>query len=91
MRAFLFGEEMKYITSSGLQTLTTAANGLVVQCNIALTGTLTLAAGGVTFAIITNPLVGSQFRYNGLRGQGAITINPSATCDVTVSFLNKEI
>lgn len=82
---------MKYITASGSQTIAAAANGLLVQTNTALTGTLTLAAGGTTFAVITNPTVGSQYRYNGLRGQGAITINPSTTCDVTVSFLNREI
>lgn len=82
---------MKYITASGSQTIETAANGLLVQVNSALTGTLTLAIGGTTFAIVTNPTVGTQYRYNGLRGQGAITINPSATCDVTVSFLNREV
>lgn len=83
---------MKYITTSGSQTLVSAADGLLVQVNAALTGTLTLATtNGSTFAIITNPTVGSQFRYNGLRGQGAVTINPSASCDVTVSFLNRDV
>lgn len=82
---------MKYITASGSQTVATAANGLLIQVNTALTGTITLAAGGVTFAVITNPTAGSQFRYNGLRNQGAITVNPSATTDITVSFLNREV
>lgn len=82
---------MKYITASGSQTVATAANGLLIQVNGALTGTITLAAGGNTFAIITNPVVGSQFRYNGLRNQGAITVNPSVTTDITVSFLNRDI
>lgn len=83
---------MKYITASGSQTLVSAADGLLVQVNAALTGTLTLATtNGSTFAIITNPTVGSQFRYNGLRGQGTVTINPSASCDVTVSFLNRDV
>lgn len=82
---------MKYITASGSQTVASAANGLLIQVNTALTGTITLAAGGTTFAIITNPTVGGQYRYNGLRNQGAVTVNPSATCDITVSFLNREI
>lgn len=82
---------MKYITASGSQTIASAANGILVQTNTALTGTITLAAGGTVFAIITNPLAGNVFRYNGLRGQGAITINPSGTTDLTVSFLNREL
>lgn len=82
---------MKYITASGSQSLAANANGLLVQCNTALTGTITLAAGGTTFAVITNPVAGNQFRYNGLRNAGTLTINPSATTDVTVSFLNREV
>lgn len=82
---------MLYITSSGSQTIASAAGGLLVKVNTALTGTITLAAGGNTFAVITNPTVGQSYQYNGLRGKGAITINPSTTCDLTVSFLNREI
>jgi len=82
---------MVYITASGSQTVATACNGLYVQVNTALTGTITLAAGGTTFAVITNPTAGNIFRYNGLRGKGAITVNPSATTDITISFLNRDI
>lgn len=82
---------MKYITGSGSTTVASSANGLLIQVNTALTGTITLGAGGSTFAVITNPTVGSQYRYNGLRGQGAITVNPSATTDITVSFLNRGV
>lgn len=82
---------MVYITASGSTTVAKAANGLLIQVNGALTGTITLGAGGTTFAIITNPTVGSQYRYNGLRDKGAITVNPSATTDITVSFLNRDI
>lgn len=82
---------MKYITSSGSTTISADANGLLVQVNTALTGTITLQAGAVTFAVITNPTVGSQYRYNGLHTQGAITVNPSATCDITISFLNRDV
>lgn len=81
----------KYITESGSVTVATAANGLLVQVNTALTGTITLAAGAVVFAVITDPVAGDQFRYTGLRGAGAITVNPSATTDITVSFLNREV
>jgi len=82
---------MKYITASGSQTVAAGADGLLIQVNTALTGTITLQVGGVTFAVITNPLAGDQFRYAGLRGQGAITVNPSATTDITVSFLNRNV
>lgn len=82
---------MKYITASGSQTVTKAANGLLIQVNTALTGTITLAAGGTTFAVITNPVAGTQYRYNGLRDAGAITVNPSGTTDITVSFLNRDV
>lgn len=82
---------MKYITASGSTTVASAVTGILVQVNSALTGTITLAAGGTTFAVITNPTVGSQFRYTGLRNAGAITVNPSATTDITVSFLNRAV
>lgn len=82
---------MKYVTASGSQRIATVADGLLVQVNTALTGTITLQANASTFAVITNPIAGAQFRYNGLRGQGEISINPSATTDVTISFLNRQV
>lgn len=82
---------MKYITSATTTNIASAANGLLVTVNTALTGTITLAAGGTTFAVITNPTVGSLYRYNGLRGAGAITAVTSATCDITISLLNRDI
>ena len=82
---------MKYITASGSTTVAAGADGLLVQVNTALTGTITLAAGSTTFAVITNPIAGDQFRYAGLRGAGAITVNPSGTTDITVSFLNRNV
>lgn len=85
---------MKYITSSGSTTVAAAANGLLIQINKPLTTeTITLAAGGTTFAVIGGAAVaaGAQFRYNGLRNQGAITVNPSGTVDITVSFLNRDV
>lgn len=76
-----------YITASGAASIGTR-DGLMIQVNTALTGSITLQAGGVTFAVITNPTVGSQYRYTGLRGMGAITVNPSATTDITVNILS---
>lgn len=82
---------MIYITTGATTPITTAANGILIQVNAALTGTITMKAGANTFAVITNPTVGSSFRYNGLRSQGAITCVTSTTCDVTVSLLNRDI
>lgn len=75
---------MHYITSTGAQAVG-ELDGIFVQVNKTLTGTLTLKVGTSTFAIITDPAAGSQFKYGGLRGKGIVTIDPSAACDVTVS------
>lgn len=80
---------MIYITASGSATVAKTADSVLIQVNTALTGTITCQAGGVTFAVITNPVAGDQFRYGGLRGLGAITVNPSVTTDITVSFPNQ--
>lgn len=82
---------MKYITASGAQIIANTADGILVQVNTALTGTIKLSVDGTTFASITNPLAGDQFRYNGLRGLGPIIVNPSATTDITISFLNRNV
>lgn len=82
---------MVNITASGSQTVAKTANGLLIQVNTALTGTITVLAGTTAVALITNPVAGAQFRYNGLRNLGAITVNPSATTDITVSFLNRDV
>lgn len=84
---------MVYITSSPVTI--TAANGLLIQLNKALTTetiTLSTATGG-TFAIIgaSATATGAQFRYNGLRGLGAVTITPSAAVNATASLLNREV
>lgn len=81
---------MTYITSATTYTVAAQANGILVQVNKALTGTITLAsATGGTFAVITDPTVGSSYRYYGLRGLGAITAVNSATADATVSVINR--
>lgn len=74
----------KYLTT-GAATMTTQGGlrKLVVQVNAALTGTLTCADGIGTFAVITNPTVGSRYEYWDL--VGAVTVTTNATCDVCCS------
>lgn len=72
-----------HVTASGSAAVCTGARKLIIQSNKALTGTITLADGAGTVAVITDPAVGSMFEYWSLTG--AITVNPSATCDITVS------
>jgi len=81
------------ITASGSQTVASQANGVLIQLNKALVAeTIVVAVGGTTIATITGAAgAGSQFRYSGLSTRGAITVNPSATVDITVSFLNKAV
>lgn len=87
----------KYITASGAQSVGSQVGGLFIQVNAALTGTLTVTAAGSTqygtaaqtIAIITNPTVGSQFRYGGLHTYGTVSINPSTTCDITATILSR--
>jgi len=73
-------------TTSGSKTLVSQGGlrKLIVQVNAALTGTITIAhQGGTTIATITNPTVGLKFEYWDLLG--AVTVNPSTTCDITCS------
>lgn len=76
---------MIYITT-GTTTTLPQVNGILIQVNAALTGTITINDGGVAKGIITNPTVGLQFRYYGFAG--VPTIVTSTTCDITVSILN---
>lgn len=83
------------ITSSGA-TSVGQARVIFIQCNAALTGTITITVAGsseyntgsATIGTISNPTVGSQFRYGGLQQQGAISVNPNTTCDITVTKVN---
>lgn len=85
-----------YITASGATSIG-QCNAILVQVNMALTGTITITNAGSTqygtssgtIAVITNPTVGSEYRYGGLNTQGAISINPSGTTDITVTKLNR--
>lgn len=81
---------MIYVTTGTTTTIPTT-NAILIQVNAALTGTITCAAGGNTFAVITNPTVGGKYEYSGLSGQGTITVVTSTTCDITISMLNRII
>lgn len=82
--------------TTGANDIAAQADAILIQQNIALTGTLTVATAGSTqygtaagtVAVITNPTVGSSYRYGGLRTQGKITITASATTDTTVSLIS---
>jgi len=82
------------ITSSGATTIG-FADGILIKVNKALTGTITVDTvassidGGTaqTIATVTNPAVNDSYVYRGLRGQGKVRVNPSATTDITVSKL----
>lgn len=80
------------ITASGAQSIG-LADAILVQFGAALTGNVVITTAGssqygtnsATIDTITNPTVGQQYRYGGLRNQGALSINPSTTCDLTVT------
>lgn len=73
-----------YITASGSQNVAKMPRRLRITVNTALTGTITVTDAGVTIAVITNPAVGNAFTYSG-KFAGQVAVNPSATCDITVS------
>lgn len=89
----------KNLTTGGAVVVATAAKGVQVTVNAALTGTIAVTTAGSvpdgtasqTIATITNPTVGNSFRYGGLSKQGAISVNPSTTCDITVTILNRDL
>jgi hypothetical protein len=79
---------MTYLTGSGATSIAIKPYGIHIQVNAALTGTLTVTDGTATVAIITNPTVGSFYRYWGFNGEAKV--NPNGSCDVTVSVLNHQ-
>lgn len=70
---------------------------LLIQVNAALTGSFTVTQAGSTLygtssetvATITNPTVGSTYKYGGLQAGGITSVNVSATCDITVTPLDR--
>jgi hypothetical protein len=78
---------MVYMTTNQAYSVGgSGCRGILIQNNAALTGTLTVKDGTTTVGVITNPTVGSQYRYYGFTGLPTVT--PSTTCDATVSALN---
>lgn len=79
----------KHITASGaVNAYSGKIKKAYLQVNAALTGTITISdetgiTGSPVVALITNPAVGLSFEYWGLTS--GITVNPSATCDITIS------
>lgn len=74
---------MIYITTGATTTLP-LANGIHIEVNAALTGTITVKDGSNTVAVMTNPGITSK-DYYGFAGVPSIVT--STTCDVTVSIL----
>lgn len=74
---------MLYITTGATTTLP-LANGIRIEVNAALTGTITVKDGANTVAVLTNPGIVSK-EYYGFSGVPSIVT--STTCDVTVSIL----
>lgn len=78
---------MNYIT-----TATTTTVGLVygirVSINKALTGTLTIADGGTTKAVIAATTAAQDKVYYGFTG--VVTVVNGSTEDVTISALNRQ-
>lgn len=83
------------ITSSGATSIG-LAKAIVIQVNLGYTGSLIITAGGSTqygtqaqtLGTVTNPVTGQVLKYGGLHGQGAISINPSTTTDISVTKVN---
>ncbi len=80
----------KHLTASGAVNLATNAISKVkITVNAALTGTITTSdetgtSGSPVVGIVTNPTVGSVFEYWDFKN--GVTVNPSATCDITVNI-----
>lgn len=78
---------MIYITSSGSTTVADSCVGILIQVNAPLTGTITITDATVTKAVLASVVPVGQYRYYGFKGAAAV--NPSATCDITVSILQQ--
>lgn len=87
----------KNITGSGATVVAAHAGAVLIQVNAALTGTIAVTTAGSTqygtgaqtIATITNPTVGNIFKYGGLAQQGAVSVNPSTSCDISVTVLSR--
>lgn len=85
------------ITTGSATDIAANAGAILIQVNKALTGNIVVATAAstqygtatATIATITDPTVGSVYRYGGLANQGKITVTPSTTCDITVTVLSR--
>lgn len=76
---------MTYMTTGQAYTIG-AVYGILVQVNAPLTGTITIADGVGTKAVMASIVPVGQYRYFGFTG--TVIVTPSATTDATVSVLN---
>lgn len=78
---------MNYITTAATTTVG-KTYGIRVSINKALTGTVTIADGGTTVAVIAATTAAQDKLYFGF--SGSVTLVNSATEDITVSALNHQ-
>jgi hypothetical protein len=62
--------------------------GILIQINLGWTGTITVSDAIGTQAIITNPVLGQQFKYYGFTGAVSV-VTTGTTEDCTVSNLTQ--
>lgn len=84
---FIYKEDstITYLTGSGAVTVADGCYGILIQVNAPLTGTITVKDGTTTIAVLASVVPVAQYRYLGFKG--AASVNPSASCDITVSIL----
>lgn len=83
--------------TTGTATPVGVVAAIIVQVNAALTGNFTVTTAGSTqygtssstVATVTNPTVGSLYKYGGLSKQGIVSVTPSTTCDITVTVTDR--
>ena len=78
---------MNYITTAATTTVG-RTRGIRVSINKALTGTLTIADGGTTVAVIAAATAAQDKIYWGFNG--SVTVVNGSTEDVTISALSHE-
>lgn len=78
---------MNYITTANTTTVG-KVYGIRVTINKALTGTLTIADGGTTVAVIAATTAAQDKVYYGFTG--SVTVVNGSTEDVTISALNRQ-
>ena len=75
---------MVYLTAAAEAVVAGKCNGILIQVNKALTGTITVKDGTVTKAVITDPTVGSTHRDG--KFYTSDRTPPSAITDITVTI-----